>query len=674
MDTDPEIHEELPEKQLRNHLAATVRKMNWSYAIFWATSTRQPGVLAWSDGYYNGGIKTRKITQPMELKADQMGLRRSKQLRELYESLSAGDINQQTRRPSASLSPEDLTDTEWYYLVCMTFTFTIGQGLPGKALANNQHIWLNNAQFADSKIFSRSLLAKSASIQTVVCIPFMDGVLELGTTRSVMEDPALINQITNSFWELPIPAFSEQYLSSLQVAEDDEDILCPNLDDEIDDSMSMEDHNFVTECQTPLLSGSTHSQFHLPSYTPTEQPESIQDKLEELHTNASEELNISSPDDNSNVCCLTQQLEDLLGTDGLNSRQLVNDKLSNSLRDSLNSNEYASLSLINAQRVVSSAKRENISNQMPHDLVEGNHNKLISLDLHCDDVRYAKTVSTILQNSKELKPVLCFLKVSDKSSLTLWKKGLECPISFTSTPQKLLKKILKDKAWMSSNNSLKCQEENRLHEKVGESEGETGANDVLPDKRREKLNEDFLVLRSLIPSISKVDKASILGDTADYLKHLERRVQELETCLGSANINTTDRRKHPDVAERTSDNYVNKEMMNDRKPLANKRKATDIEESEAERHCVLPKEDPVDVNVTMKEKEVVVQMHCPWREYLLLEIVESISNHYLDPLSVQSSTVDGLLSLTVKSKIRSSIVASPGMIKRSLQRVISKYL
>ena len=68
------------------------------------------------------------MTQPMELKADQMGLQRSKQLRELYGSLSAGDNNQQTRRPSASLSPEDLTDAEWYYLVCMTFTFTPGQG------------------------------------------------------------------------------------------------------------------------------------------------------------------------------------------------------------------------------------------------------------------------------------------------------------------------------------------------------------------------------------------------------------------------------------------------------------------------------------------------------------------------------------------------------------------
>lgn len=85
-------------------------------------------VLEWGDGYYNGDIKTRKTVQAIELNADQMGLQRSEHLRELYESLSAGEASPQARRPSAALSPEDLADTEWYYLVCMSFVFNIGQG------------------------------------------------------------------------------------------------------------------------------------------------------------------------------------------------------------------------------------------------------------------------------------------------------------------------------------------------------------------------------------------------------------------------------------------------------------------------------------------------------------------------------------------------------------------
>lgn len=87
-------------------------------------------VLEWGDGYYNGDIKTRKTIQAVELNSNQLGLQRSGQLRELYESLSAGESNPEaaSKRPSAALSPEDLTDTEWYYLVCMSFVFKIGEG------------------------------------------------------------------------------------------------------------------------------------------------------------------------------------------------------------------------------------------------------------------------------------------------------------------------------------------------------------------------------------------------------------------------------------------------------------------------------------------------------------------------------------------------------------------
>ncbi|CAL9113414.1 unnamed protein product, partial [Musa acuminata var. zebrina] len=91
-------------------------------------------------------------------------------------------------------------------------------------------------------------------------------------------------------------------------------------------------------------------------------------------------------------------------------------------------------------------------------------------------------------------------------------------------------------------------------------------------------------------------------------------------------------------------------------PLGNKRKACDIDEGVAEHHFVLSKHGPVHVTVTVKEKEVLVELRCPWRECLLLEVVESMSNLHLDPISVQSSSADGMLALTVKSKLRSSNV------------------
>ncbi|XP_020976506.1 transcription factor EGL1-like isoform X3 [Arachis ipaensis] len=100
-------------ENFKEHLALSVRSIQWSYAIFWSTSSTQPGrVLSWGEGYYNGDIKTRKTSQGVELNFDQIGLQRSEQLRELYKSLKAVEASPQTKRRSAALSPEDLTDTE----------------------------------------------------------------------------------------------------------------------------------------------------------------------------------------------------------------------------------------------------------------------------------------------------------------------------------------------------------------------------------------------------------------------------------------------------------------------------------------------------------------------------------------------------------------------------------
>lgn len=76
----------------------------------------------WSSGNYNGAIKTRKTTQPAEVKAEEAASERSQQLMELYETLFAGESSMEARACTA-LSPEDLTDPEWFYVLCFTYSF-----------------------------------------------------------------------------------------------------------------------------------------------------------------------------------------------------------------------------------------------------------------------------------------------------------------------------------------------------------------------------------------------------------------------------------------------------------------------------------------------------------------------------------------------------------------------
>ncbi|KAM0825242.1 hypothetical protein ACQ4PT_069685 [Festuca glaucescens] len=529
-------------KQFRNQLAAAVRSINWTYAIFWSMSTSRPGVLTWKEGFYNGEIKTRKITNSTDLTADQLVLERSQQLRELYESLLSGECDHRVRRPAASLSPEDLGDAEWYYTVCMTYAFRPGQGLPGKSFASNEHIWLCNAQFADTKIFQRALLAKTAA-----CIPFMGGVLELGTADQVLEDTDVVNRIRTSFWELRFPTCSEVEEPSSNPSE--------NETGEAD--IVFEDLDYNVAEATATISGEIEclSDGNL---------ERITNEIDEFY-GLCEELDVRALEDNW---------------------------------------------IMDAFEVMSSPDAGGIT----------------------DDVA---TLSSSVESSRP-------------SCFTAWKRSSESPqdvaASAAGESQKMLKKAVAGGAWTRA-------------------QGSNVKGHVMSERRRrEKLNEMFLILKSLVPSIHKVDKASILAETIAYLKELEQRVKELESS-GRAPTRpitvTTGRRRH-DVAGR-------------KVSAGSKRKASELGDGNTEREHLSMDDGPSNVvNVTVMDKEVLLEVQCRWKELLMTRVFDALKALGLDVLSVQSSTPDGLLALKIRAQCAGSAAVAPGMISEALHKAIGR--
>lgn len=294
----------------------------------------------------------------------------------------------------------------------------------------------------------------------------------------VLEDPSLIQHIKTSFLEIPHPIISKKSAGAGNTRNDNNPA-CAVFDQDILDTKLIQH----VQC---------------------------------------EELDMVSPNNSSNGFETNQPAEDSFLVEGMNggasqvqSWQFMDDEFSNCVHHSMNSSDCISQTFVEAEKAVSVPKGELVNDHCLQDLQECNHTKMSLLDLRSNDLHYQTVLSSLLKSSHQLILGPCFRNYQQESSFVSWnKKGLaHCQNPEGGTPQKLLKKVLFVVPRMHVGGLLDSPEDNGIKDVVWRPEAdEIGMNHALAERRRrEKLNERFSVLRSMVPSISKVVETPFPG-------------------------------------------------------------------------------------------------------------------------------------------------------------------
>ncbi|KAF9598926.1 hypothetical protein IFM89_033124 [Coptis chinensis] len=181
---------------LKEALKCLCGENRWSYAIFWKIGCQNPSLLVWEDFHYE---PTRNSASSSISGIDSTDL-----LLKEWEGLWSYREN---HFPQVGCQAEDRVGSLLNRLMINNHVHVVGEGIVGRTAFTDVPLWILQQNIIRDQ-YPSEVLAEvhhqfSAGMQTIAAIPVLPhGVVQLGSTLTIMENMGFINDVKSLFAQL----------------------------------------------------------------------------------------------------------------------------------------------------------------------------------------------------------------------------------------------------------------------------------------------------------------------------------------------------------------------------------------------------------------------------------------------------------------------------------------
>nr|ACM48567.1 JAMYC [Taxus cuspidata] len=183
-------------------------------------------------------------------------------------------------------------------------------------------------------------------------------------------------------------------------------------------------------------------------------------------------------------------------------------------------------------------------------------------------------------------------------------------------------------------------------------------------QRREKLNQRVYALRAVVPNVSKMDKASLLGDAIAYINELRSKVVDAETHKKELQVQVEALKKELVVVRESGASGPNFGLIKDHYPTA--------DSSDVKGHGLNnSKCHGIELEVRLLGREAMIRVQSPKQNHPVARLMGALKELDLEVHHASVSAVKELMIQTVIVKMTGGIVYSQEQLNAALSKSVA---